>query len=71
MTDAIKRLRNAKIRLRLAGLFVALGLLVEWLSLAKTTPSTFLVFGIAMGICFPIGTLLFLSTLITKGPNQE
>ena len=66
-----QRLRRARLRLRIAGILIALGLLIEWFSLRETTPVTFMVFGIAMGICFPIGTLLFLSTLIRTAPSDD
>lgn len=63
-----RRVRRAEMRMRLAGVFIALGLFIEWLSLRGTTPSSFMVFAAGIGVCFPVGIVLFLSSLIRTGP---
>lgn len=64
--SAPRHLPSVELRMRLAGVFVALGLAVEWFSLRTTTPTTFMIFTAALVVCLPIGMLLYLSTLFSK-----
>ena len=71
MSAEEKQEKQGELRLRIAGALIALGLLIEWFSLRTTTVQTFFLFAIAMGVCFPVGSLLFLSTLIRRRPKSQ
>lgn len=55
-------------RLRLAGLLIACGLVVELVTLDWSSPSSFLVFAIVGGTAIGLGILLFLLTIATLRP---
>lgn len=57
-------------RLRLAGVLVVLGLIVEVVSLRWAHPTAFLVFALGSGVSIALGGALFLSSLVSTGPDQ-
>ena len=58
-------------RLRLAAIFVTLGLVTEIISLQWAHPTAFLVFALGAGLSIGAGALLFLMTLFGTGPERS
>ena len=57
-------------KIRLAGVLVTFGLIVEVITMRWAHPTAFLVFALGSGASIALGGLLFLSTLIATGPDQ-
>jgi hypothetical protein len=62
----LRRLR----RLRTAGGFVGLGLVIELLTLRWAHPTAFIAFALGSGACLGAGILVFLATLFATGPER-
>ena len=60
---------NMKGRLRLAGTFIVLGLLIELASLLWSHPLAFIVFIAAGGLLIGVGILIYLYSLVSGGES--
>ena len=57
-------------RLRLAGIFIAIGLIIEILTLAVNSPIGFLIFMGIGGVLMGAGILVYLLALVTREPEK-
>lgn len=62
---------NLERRLRIAGTFVILGLLVELISLLWSHPLAFILFIAAGGLLVAAGILVYLYSLVSGGESAE
>jgi len=58
-------------RIRVAAVLVALGLVVELITLRWSHPLTFILFFVVSGLSIAAASILFLTTLFATGPVRE
>ena len=57
-------------RIQVAGVFVMIGILIEFISLLWNHPTAFIIYLLAGGVCMFVGILYYLISLVNLGNSE-